>query len=105
MRGERLVVANKIATKMFKHSEGFSPRNGNRPSKYGRTVSDNYLKRMIGIFRKTKVVCSCYMCGNPRRYWNKITINEAKQHYNADIQYDEIKWRHNKSRWMKHFGY
>lgn len=22
--------------------------------------------------------CSCWMCGNPRRYWNELTVQERK---------------------------
>jgi hypothetical protein len=23
--------------------------------------------------------CSCWMCGNPRRYWHEVTIQERRQ--------------------------
>lgn len=23
--------------------------------------------------------CSCYMCGNPRKHWNELTISEKRQ--------------------------
>lgn len=26
-------------------------------------------------------VCSCYMCGNPRKYWKEETLQEKKNKY------------------------
>jgi len=46
--------------------------------------TDDELQRMLGIYRKPKVPCSCYMCGNPRRHWGYLPIQEVKQHLGAD---------------------
>jgi len=53
----RLITANKIARKVAKHYYG-----------------DRYYYR----FRKTKVPCSCTICGH-RRKWLGITRQEKKQ--------------------------
>lgn len=31
-----------------------------------------------GIYRKTGKPCSCYMCGNPRKYFNMPTLQERR---------------------------
>jgi len=56
MLGVRLQVANKIAKKLQK--------------KY-----DNYLAP-YGIFRKVRKRCSCWMCGNPRKWSGEKTRQE-----------------------------
>jgi hypothetical protein len=30
-------------------------------------------------FRNTTKLCSCYMCGNPRKYFEDITMQEKRQ--------------------------
>ena len=32
----------------------------------------------IGIHAHTPHLCSCYMCGNPRKWWDQKTIQEKK---------------------------
>ena len=32
----------------------------------------------LASLAKTPVPCSCYMCGNPRRYFNSLTLAELK---------------------------
>jgi len=32
----------------------------------------------IGVFAHTPHLCSCYMCGNPRKWWDQKTIQEKK---------------------------
>ena len=102
MRGERLLVARHIAEKVFKKYEGFNPRNlkQNGNHRYTRWTDDE-LHRVVGTYRKTKVPCSCYMCGNPRRHWGTLPIREVRQHLNADSQYEEVGWNHRKLRWLK----
>ena len=51
-----------------------------------RNVFKNYFKwwrgdwspRIIGIRSHTPTLCSCWMCGNPRKYFNAKTIQEMK---------------------------
>jgi len=39
----------------------------------------------IGIHAHTPHLCSCYMCGNPRKWWDQKTIQEKKmdEYYKA----------------------
>lgn len=105
MLGERLLVAQHEAEKVFKKYEGFNPRNKKQSGWYSfcprlRWTEDE-LNRVLGVYRKTKVPCSCYMCGNPRRHWGTLPIREVRQHLEADAQYEEVGWCHHKIRWMK----
>lgn len=34
-------------------------------------------------------ICSCYMCGNPRKWWDEITIQEKRAIIDAKEQYNE----------------
>jgi hypothetical protein len=34
--------------------------------------------RHIGKIAHTRRICSCQMCGNPRRYWGQETIQELR---------------------------
>ena len=41
--------------------------------------------RMIGIKAHTPAMCSCHMCGNPRKYWKEKTIQERRNESNIRI--------------------
>ncbi len=102
MRGVRLWRAIRKAERVFKKYEGFNPRNEKQSGFYrsNRWTKDE-INRIVGIYRKTKVPCSCFMCGNPRKHWGYLPIREVRQHLNADSQYDEIGWSHRKHRWLR----
>ena len=34
--------------------------------------------RRIGMIAHTRRLCSCWMCGNPRKYWKQETIQESR---------------------------
>ena len=36
-------------------------------------------ERDVGLLLHTATRCSCWMCGNPRRYWGERTIQEIRQ--------------------------
>lgn len=38
----------------------------------------------------THTPCSCYMCGNPRRYFNAPTLQEVRHYENEINQFDEL---------------
>jgi hypothetical protein len=85
MHGERLLIANRKAAKVFKKYHGFSPRNENCAGSfyynYSGTRIDRWtpdeIERLVGFYRKTKVPCSCYACGNPRRH-GEIPLDEIR---------------------------
>jgi len=42
------------------------------------------------VLRKTNVSCSCVMCGNPRKYFNEITMQEKKANISEREQLGEV---------------
>jgi hypothetical protein len=46
--------------------------------------------RMLGVYRKTKVPCSCWMCGNPRRYNHELPRWEQKALLEFSAQMEEV---------------
>lgn len=34
--------------------------------------------KQSGMFVKTRALCSCWMCGNPRKYWGLRSIQELR---------------------------
>jgi queuine/archaeosine tRNA-ribosyltransferase len=41
-------------------------------------------------FRKTKKACSCYMCGNFRKHWGEVTLQEKKAEEDFNQQLREV---------------
>lgn len=41
---------------------------------WGQDLTDN--GRMLNIVSETPAKCSCFMCGNPRKYFNSPTLQE-----------------------------
>ena len=39
---------------------------------------------LIGKASHTPAMCSCHMCGNPRKYWKLKTIQERRTEQNND---------------------
>jgi hypothetical protein len=37
-------------------------------------------ERVLGILAHTRTVCSCWMCGNPRRYQHELSFPELRLH-------------------------
>lgn len=83
---ERLRIANKKAIKVFKRRYPDYVRLGTH---FANPVNDyltpnerlDWFNRTMGMLRKTKVPCSCYCCGNPRRFKgvNHLTKQELQQ--------------------------
>lgn len=47
--------------------------------------------RFIGITTKTPKCCSCAMCGNPRKYFNSLTMQELKSNITRMEYNDQLK--------------
>jgi hypothetical protein len=49
---------------------------------YAKKLAPRARARVYGIHARTPKVCSCWMCGNPRRYWGsgewRLTVQEIK---------------------------
>ena len=35
--------------------------------------------KFVGRLTRTRKPCSCFMCGNPRKYFNEKTVRERRQ--------------------------
>ena len=55
-----------------------------RKHHWGRNLTDEERAGAVD----TPTPCSCYMCGNPRRYFNELTIQERRQ-FQKD-KYEEL---------------
>jgi hypothetical protein len=42
--------------------------------------------RRVGMYSKTPKICSCFMCGNPRRFRGELTIQERRATLDSDLQ-------------------
>jgi len=40
--------------------------------------------RRVGMYSKTAKICSCFMCGNPRRFHGELTIQERRAMLDLD---------------------
>jgi hypothetical protein len=80
MLGNRLFVANKKARKFYRDIEYWY--------RWGEFTEDEWNK-IIGMLRKTRVRCSSYCCGNPRRHYGKVTRQEIKWLLNLNDWIDE----------------
>ena len=38
----------------------------------------DWCQSTLGIAVNTPKVCSCYMCGNPRKHWKQVSFKELK---------------------------
>lgn len=73
MRASRLRVGYRKALKHFNLLD----------RKY---VKDKEEKRkLLGIYRKTRVLCSCTMCGNPRRFFGNGKLSKTLRETKQDI--------------------
>jgi len=88
----KLRVADRIARKVFRNYHGFFPEH--IPTKYQHTYSPS-IDGILGIYRKTKVVCSGECCGNPRKHGvslkEKLTLQERRSVINFKEQSESLK--------------
>jgi hypothetical protein len=52
---------------------------------HGKDLEDFENKTRHMTMVSTRKSCSCYMCGNPRKFWNEKTMQEKK----SDISFRE----------------
>ena len=41
--------------------------------------------KQSGMFVATRALCSCWMCGNPRKYWGECSVQERRLMQNDAI--------------------
>jgi len=44
---------------------------------WGRSRAE-WTVQQLGLLTNTPKICSCYMCGNPRKYWKESPFQEKK---------------------------
>jgi hypothetical protein len=84
---KRLKKARRIARKTFKRY------NGKYPEEISPDEAKHYVggvETHLGSYRKTKVPCSCPMCGNPRKYFGEKTVQEKKSDEDFKQQLNEL---------------
>ncbi len=90
MLGMRLSIANQKAERIFRYHQGFWPRNMNQQGFSYWRLSPYEISRLLGIYRKTRVPCSCSSCGNPRKY-GELTQEELRNRADVLEQIFELK--------------
>ncbi|MEA2039476.1 MAG: hypothetical protein U9N82_06545 [Thermodesulfobacteriota bacterium] len=50
------------------------------------TYATDLSARRVGMYSRTPKVCSCFMCGNPRRFHQKPSVQERR----AILEVDEL---------------
>jgi hypothetical protein len=68
MRGYRLQRANRIARKLFRDPSFWASKD----------TEPRHRRKVLGMLRKTRKPCSCWMCGH-RRQHDGLTIQELRQ--------------------------
>jgi len=48
--------------------------------------------QIVGLLANTRTVCSCWMCGNPRRYFGEHTLAERRADLRA-VSEDPVTYR------------
>lgn len=56
------------------HTERFKEKR----KRYNNANTSNNPDVAVGRVCTTPALCSCYMCGNPRKFFNELTIQEKK---------------------------
>ena len=70
---ERIEVKRRIGREMFKKWHGCFPEHASKDYFSHRSVES-----MAGGYGKTKVPCSRWCCGNPRKHFNELTLQEKR---------------------------
>jgi len=93
MNRQGLTKGTKIARRMFDIYYSDTP-----PDKF------KNINAAFGVLRKTKTLCSCIMCGNPRKYFGKKTRQEQVAELNHKEQVGELSLHGSSSRHIRNLG-
>lgn len=52
-------------------------------------LTEEERNRIRGLLKKTPKACSCWMCGNPRKYFGEIPLRESRQIMEAYAQLED----------------
>ena len=76
MRGSRLLVGKRKALNHFNLIEG-------------KNLDKEEKTRLLGLYKKTRVPCSCWMCGNPRKIFGNGKLSKTFREIKQDITTEE----------------
>jgi len=76
LRGERLLVGKRKALNHLNLIDG---------TKLDKEEKD----KLLGRYKKTKVSCSCWMCGNPRKIFGNGRLSKTFREIKQDITAEE----------------
>ena len=74
----RIDVASRRAKIAYERIYAYAERTLSRPEI--RSEWEARKPARLGMLRKTVVACSCFMCGNPRRYGRGGSVGEVREH-------------------------
>lgn len=69
-----------------KYYHGMTDQTISDLSRYKNSTPSKY----IGINARTPKSCSCAMCGNPRKYFNSLTMQELKSNITRIEYYEQL---------------
>ncbi len=47
-------------------------------------------KKFVGKLFRNRKICSCFMCGNPRKYFNEKTVKERRQEQKSSSVWNKL---------------
>ena len=77
MRGTRLWAGKR---KALKHLDLIENKNN---------LDKEEKRKLLGRYRKTRVPCSCWMCGNPRKIFGNGKLSKTFREIKQDITVEE----------------
>lgn len=69
-------IADKLAARTFKKYHGYNPKN--IPDAEMEHWQDG-VAGVLGVYRKTRKPCSCFCCGNPRKFLGNSKHAKTRQ--------------------------
>jgi hypothetical protein len=58
--------------------------------RYEKVQRGHWYVKNPGYLGKNNIVCSCWMCGNPRKYFRQLTVQERKANLAWPINYGAL---------------
>jgi len=55
----------------------------------GKNLDKEEKTRLLGLYKKTRVPCSCWMCGNPRKIFGNGKLSKTFREIKQDITTEE----------------
>jgi hypothetical protein len=55
----------------------------------GKNLDKEEKDKLLGLYKKTRVPCSCWMCGNPRKIFGNGKLSKTFREIKQDITVEE----------------